>query len=227
MVDCEHGLTLSVKTYFVKERGGLGFDRFAQLVFTLKVNTRLLGIIAGLLTIIAIGLSFTGYPKLLEKSNELDLMASNKYIDLSLLRVTKDTTQHLLANSATFNITLTIEITAQADRRLENTNFYINCFDSENKLVNCTNGKIVTIKDNSSSFGFSRDWSRITKSPLDTTLVAESNTITYSPEFYGIDWSVKNIALAYTDHNYSRTDLTATTESQLSIPVDVSFAIEE
>jgi archaellum component FlaG (FlaF/FlaG flagellin family) len=195
------------------------------MVHTAYVSPKLLLWITGILLVAAVILSLTDYPKLLSTSRETKLEVQNNSISIRLNQVTKDTTHHLLKNSTTYNITLSTKITANTDRRLENTNFYINCY-VDSKLVNCTNGSPIQTEPTANYFVFSRDWSRVTKTPLDTTLIAQSQPIEYRPEFFGIDLRVTRIALLYTDRSYSRTDLQATTTSDLQLPVEVDWPIE-
>lgn len=184
------------------------------------MNIKWLAICAGVLLVLAVILSFTGYPKLITRTQDLTLSAQNKEISIGLKKITYQTEHHLLKNSSTYNLIFDTRIQAQADRRLENINFYINCFNDQNQLINCTNAKEIEMDE---KLSFSRDWSLITKIPLDVTLLKQSQDLAYSPQFFGVNFGVKKAIFIYTDKPYSRTDLQDTTTSDLALPVEIQW----
>lgn len=168
----------------------------------------------------ALVLSFTGYPKTIEKTIELTISAQSKDVQLHIDSASFSTNEHLLHRSRTFNVEFDSRVEASADSRLENINFYINCFNARGQLIGCTDGTIVSQE---SMLDFSREWSLITKTPLDVTLIEQSQSYNYKPMFFGIIFEVRKIVFIYTDTPYSRTDLRSTTTSDLALPVDVPW----
>lgn len=187
--------------------------------------TKILIFITGISLLGAILVQFSGYPKLIVSEKDVEYQASNQTLALRVTHLYKDTTKHLLKNSATFNLTTTLTINAITDRRIENTNFWLNCYNGARVLITCTEGKIIPRKE-IKLFDFSRDWSRISKTPLDVTLTSKSDKLSYSPEFFGLSFAVDSVALLYSNTPYSRTNLQDLVPSELAIPIKLDFVIQ-
>jgi hypothetical protein len=189
------------------------------------MNTKVLVGIVVILSLIGIVLSFSGYPKLFYGSTTANEIIKNNQISITIGKISKDTTKHLLKSSTTYNLKIEILLTALQDIRLENTNFYINCLNDSGRIINCTNGN--TLSEQKQNWDFDRDKSRLTKTPLDTTLVPLSNSLSYSPEFFGIDLSIKKIVFYFASIPYSRTNLTSTTTPDLLAAIQTDFEVLE
>ena len=189
------------------------------------MNLKLLASVTIVLGIVALLLSLSGYPKLMAGSQALDNRVQNDQLLLQLQKVSKDTTLHLLKNATSYNLTFSVELSVFKDTRLENTNFYINCFDSKDTQVNCTNTIPVNISQQTNEF--IRDTSRLTKTPLDIVLVPESKSYLYSPEFFGIDLGVTKVLFSFASTPYSRTNLTSRATPDLQVVVGTDFAISQ
>lgn len=179
----------------------------------------LLGTVVILLVITAISLSFLGYPKTIESENTITLTAQDNKLQLYGNKIKTSRQQHLLAESTTNTLQLTLTLKASSDLYIANNNFWLQCFTIKLELVNCSDNSRVADITPENSLSFNRKISRLTKTPLDLTLTALSKEIEYRPEFFGIDKNVERMALVFGYTSYSRTDLNLTTQADLTLPL--------